>query len=1178
MSFIRVSLLAALLVSLTAIASAQTPKTESQSPTAASSDTDEKAAEKKDDEWWKHNGHPKGKWWLTYDAYEGAAADEIWKTVPIPPSPVLSPEEALESFVLDENFKIEIVAAEPLIVRPVFHRFDAAGRLWVVEMPGYMRDIDGSDESDPSGRVSVLEDTDGDGRMDKSTVFLDGLVMPRSLAIVPGGALVVEPPNIWYARDVDGDLVADEMTLVAENYGEYGNPEHSANGLVPAIDNWMYSAKSAVRFQFRHGKLNAEPTAFRGQWGISQDNAGRLYYNYNASPLHTDLAPTDYFVSGDGVDLSQRSQVRGNLLNNVDLAADKSLMPARVTPLVTLGASDLRPDGTLKKFSAASSPLIYRAALFPAGYENSVFICDPVGNLVKRYAMHGDGLDRHVEPVGSGPEFLASTDERFRPVFVETGPDGALYVADMYTGIIEHKKYVTEYLRNQVLSRGLGNFLDTGRIYRITPRHTSRPAFGRLDQASPRKRVEAFSSDNGWVRDTAQRLLVDAQDKSVAPLLRKVVRSSPNALARLHALWTLSGLDALDESTVVVALADKDPQMKIAAMRLAEPLAAFSAPTLVAAYTRLAKDKNSEVRLQLVLSAGRLATRWADQLVREQLAAHDDEWLPLAVAAGLRDREADFIRSVLVDASWESSQPIRQILLEQLGVMLMAERDPAAITAVLSGFDERKLSDWRVAHVLKGMGAMKVAGEPLFLPTEPKILRALQASKGEAMVKAYDVLAAGLTWPHDTRARADAVAKLTVTEQALFDIGATQYAAICAACHQANGQGLTGVAPPLAGSEWVTGDVQIPTAIVLQGLIGLVTVQGQDWNMVMPGLGAVPGLLNDSKLAGIVTYIRRSWGNEGSAVTVAEMAEVRAKLADRKQPWTAKELKELASEPTASNDLGSALRLHVTFDEGIEADYAAGDPRLYQFSSREERLAGGSPIEVPLAGVEIDSERGKFGGALRLTAENEKRLFYRSDQIIDHSAAEFSGTVSVWLQTTPDEDLPKAFVDPVMFISENHHAGFLFIEWSRDHEPKRFRYTIWPETTRWNPNKTDWESIPDDERPMIQLDYQPFSRDRWVHVAFTYDRINAGELGSGSLFIDGVKQGTIEGWDMTFAWDPAHVIIALGWSYVGGIDDLAIFDRALSAAEIHQIRDAPQGLKSLLRPNDTPPSSPPPTP
>ena len=193
---------------------------------------------------------------------------------------------------------------------------------------------------------------------------------------------------------------------------------------------------------------------------------------------------------------------------------------------------------------------------------------------------------------------------------------------------------------------------------------------------------------------------------------------------------------------------------------------------------------------------------------------------------------------------------------------------------------------------------VSAGNDVLWLPREPQVLTALQSSTDETLVKAAQTLAERLTWPNDGRAKRATVPDLTAAEQAMFEVGAAQYAAICAACHQPNGQGLTGVAPPLAGSEWVTGDPQIPLAVVLHGLIGPVSVQGQDWNMVMPGLGAVPGLLDDEKLAGIVTYIRRSWGNQSSAVTAAEAGRLRSKLADRKQPWTASELKALpATQP-----------------------------------------------------------------------------------------------------------------------------------------------------------------------------------------------------------------------------------------------------------------------------------------
>ena len=318
----------------------------------------------KQEEWWKNTGHPGGKWWLEYPGYDAANAEKIWEHVPIPPSPVLSAEEALGTFKLPDGLRIELVAAEPLIVRPVFMKFDAAGRLWVVEMPGYMRDIDGGGEDDASGRVVVLEDLDGDGRMDKATTFLDRLVMPRTLAFVEGGGLGGEPPRIWYARDLDGDLVCDEKTLVASDYGGADNPEHSANGLLHAMDNWMYSAKSAMRYRFSKGKLESEPTLFRGQWGITQDDAGWLYYNYNQSPLHTELVAGSYAIGTGGVDVAKRRNILGGKMPvNLPIANDPSLHPARVTPLVTLGASDLRPDGTLKKFTSACAPLVENVGL-----------------------------------------------------------------------------------------------------------------------------------------------------------------------------------------------------------------------------------------------------------------------------------------------------------------------------------------------------------------------------------------------------------------------------------------------------------------------------------------------------------------------------------------------------------------------------------------------------------------------------------------------------------------------------------------------------------------------------------------------------------------------------------------------------------------------------------------------
>ncbi len=210
------------------------------------------------------------------------------------PSPPKSPEEELTTFKIEPRLRVELVAAEPLVEDPVVITFDADGRLWVVEMRGFMPDIDGAGEGEPVGRVSVLEDRDGDGRMDVSTIYIDSLVLPRALAVIPGGALLAENQALWLTRDNDGDLRADEKILLDSTYAGGALVEHSGNGLWRGIDNWYYNAKSRLRYRFIDGEWRRDSTEFRGQWGISHDDAGRLYYNYNWSQLHADLVPPNY--------------------------------------------------------------------------------------------------------------------------------------------------------------------------------------------------------------------------------------------------------------------------------------------------------------------------------------------------------------------------------------------------------------------------------------------------------------------------------------------------------------------------------------------------------------------------------------------------------------------------------------------------------------------------------------------------------------------------------------------------------------------------------------------------------------------------------------------------------------------------------------------------------------------
>ena len=341
-------------------------------------------------------------------------------------------------------------------------------------MRGFMPDIDGKGENARVGRISILEDMDGDGEMDASKIYIDSLIMPRAIALVPGGALVVEDMSLWLTQDLDDDDKADTKTLIDSAYAGNPSPEHSGNGLWRGIDNWYYNAKSVFRYRFTDGKWIRDSTESRGQWGLSHDDEGRLYYNYNWSQLHADLVPPNY--------LSRNRNHQPTTGIDYGLTIDRRIYPIRPNPAVNRGyvPGTLDEKGSLLEFTAACSPFFYRGGALPEEYYGNVFVCEPSGNLVKRNVVEGSGILLKAHDPNPGKEFLASTDERFRPVFLTTGPDGALYLADMYRGLVQHGLYVTPYLREQTLERKLVKPINRGRIWRIVSEDWKPPSRKRL--------------------------------------------------------------------------------------------------------------------------------------------------------------------------------------------------------------------------------------------------------------------------------------------------------------------------------------------------------------------------------------------------------------------------------------------------------------------------------------------------------------------------------------------------------------------------------------------------------------------------------------------------------------------------------------------------------------------------
>ncbi len=818
----------------------------------------------------------------------------------IPPSPFLSPQASMKTFVLPRGFRVELVAAEPLVKDPVAMQFDGDGRLYVVEMSGYMTNPEGIGETEPVGCISVLEDTDGDGRMDKRRVFADKLVMPRAISLVQGGLVVAEPPKLWF-YPIKADGTAGERTEVANDYakendptrGKQSNPEHASNGLMWALDNWIYSANHTTRFRVVDGTWKREPTTFRGQWGMSQDDFGRLVYNSNSDQFRTDLVPSAY--------LQRNPNLRSPVGLNVDPIKNQATYPIRVNPGVNRGyqAGTLRPDGRLAKFTAASGPVVYRGSNFPEEYRGNAFVPEPSANLIKRNILKDENGVVTGKQAWDDREFLASTDERFRPVNLYNGPDGGLYIVDFYRGIIQHRIYLTSYLRKQMESRNMQGPTGNGRIYRVVHRSGAKAAAPKLEKASLGQLVGALSSNNGWTRDTAQRLLVQKQDEDAAPALKKVVTSGSSPLGRLHALWTLDGISQLDEQTLTAAFNDKHPKVRATAIRLSEffiraGLKDSYLPWLV----KLADDRHGDVQLQLALTLGNIAD--ADALLAMAKIGGQSASNPVirdALLSGLWKREIEFLQLVATSPDWKQGTEANKAMLAGIARCIMTEAKAPRVGRM---FDILvKAEPWQQDMVLNAIaemvptaqkGKQAVGFKTVLFTKEPDGFLALEKTAAPAMKGSMAKVSKMITWPGQPGyVPPPVIPPLTAEEQVRFEKGAVLFQASCAACHQLTGLGMDGLAPPLSESEWVNGPAERMVRIILHGARGPFSVRGRSWELEMPGLAT----LDDEQIAAISTYVRREWDNAGSPVTPAQVKAVRADTASRQEAWTEAELMKL---------------------------------------------------------------------------------------------------------------------------------------------------------------------------------------------------------------------------------------------------------------------------------------------
>jgi len=818
--------------------------------------------------------------------------------------PVRAPIDALNSFAMPPGYAVELVAAEPLVQDPILMEFDGDGRLWVMELPGWAHNLSMENSLEPVNRLVVLDDTDNDGVFDRRTVFADKLVLPRAFKILAGGcALIGEPPTLWKACDTDGDLKADTKEKVADGFARLGVLEHGANGLFWGMDNLLVVSEHEWNVAYKAGQFVTAPGLRRGQWGVTQDDAGRIYRNVNTDPLFVDYVSPDYYARNPDL-----VRTRGLYENLVD-QEKTNIWPAHPTLGLNRGyrREVFRADGTASYYGGVSSPLIYRGTRLPADVQGMGFVADGATNIVHLLRLKDDGQGRMAaEDYYAKGEFLASTDVRFRPTALAGGPDGSFYVADMYRGVSQDGPLQTDYLRDYITKRGLARGIGHGRIYRVV--HVSangaaapmpRDARPQMSRDTTAALVAHLSHPNGWWRDTAQQHLVQRADPKSEPLLVKLAKDlKADWRSRLHALWTLDGMGAMRADLALLAMRDAKAELRAAGLRLAESGLAKGDQKLIKAVLTLAGDGNWQVRLQAAATLGALPDAARTQPMIALLSVHgDDPVLVDAALSGLKGNELPVLTALAAAraAPREAVAMLAGALAKRRDaatgqqLVALAARDdlPAPVrTALLDGLalgfaggaqtGGNAVAGGRAGGNIPGVTRARGGVERFALAAEPAMISRL-ASGSDALAEPSKKLLALITWPG--RPAPPALPPRNASEEALFKQGQAIYVEQCSGCHQIEGQGQATVAPALAGSKRVAANGDVPVRILTNGLEGKIGL--------MPPLG---GAMSDEEVAAVLTYVRQSFGNRAAPLPPAAVKEWRLAFAHRTTPWSEKDI------------------------------------------------------------------------------------------------------------------------------------------------------------------------------------------------------------------------------------------------------------------------------------------------